>query len=42
MLEARYRNWGLAFTAAGPSYEDEQYRYDLTDLASYVNFTWYF
>jgi len=29
-------------TAAGPSFEDEQYRYDLADLASYVNFTWYF
>ena len=42
MLEARYRNWGLTVTAAGPSYEDERYRYDLTDLASYVNFTWYF
>jgi len=42
MLEARYRNWGLTVTAAGPSYEDEQYRYDLTDLSSYVNFTWYF
>jgi hypothetical protein len=42
MLEARYRNWGLTFTAAGPSYQDEQYRYDLTDVASYVNFTWYF
>ena len=42
LLEARYRNWGLTFTAAGPSFEDEQYRYDLSDLASYVNFTWYF
>ena len=42
LLEARYRNWGLTVTAAGPSYEDEQYRYDLTDLSSYVNFTWYF
>ena len=42
MLEARYRNWGLTVTAAGPSYEDERYRYDLTDLSSYVNFTWYF
>jgi len=42
LLEARYRNWGLTVTAAGPSYEDERYRYDLTDLSSYVNFTWYF
>jgi hypothetical protein len=42
LLEARYRSWGVTLNAAGPSYEDRQYRYNLTDLSSFINFTVYF
>jgi hypothetical protein len=41
-LEARYRYFGLTLTAAGPSYEDDRYRYSVTDIAGHLNFTYYF
>lgn len=41
-LEARYRYVGLTLTAAGPSYEDEKYRYNVNDVAGHLNLTYYF
>lgn len=41
-LEARYRNWGLTVTAAGPSYEDDRYQYTITALSVYLNYAHYF
>lgn len=41
-LEARYRNWGLTLTGAGPSYEDDRYKYAITALALYFSYAHYF
>lgn len=41
-LEGRYRNWGVTLTAAGPSYQDERYRYSVTDIAAYLSYMHYF
>jgi len=41
-LEARYRNWGLTVVGAGPSYEDERYRYAITALSVYFSYAHYF
>ena len=41
-LDARYRHFGFTITAAGPSYEDDRYRYSVTDVSGHVNFTYYF
>jgi hypothetical protein len=41
-LEARYRYVGVTLTAAGPSYEDERYRYSVSDIAGHLNVTYYF
>lgn len=41
-LEGRYRNWGITVTAAGPSYEDDRYKYNVTDVSAYLSYTYYF
>ncbi len=41
-LEGRYRNWGVTVTAAGPVYEDDRYRYNVTDISAYLNYKYYF
>jgi hypothetical protein len=41
-LEARYHNWGLTVAAAGPQYEDDRYKYSVTDLAVYLSYAHYF
>jgi hypothetical protein len=41
-LESRYRNWGLTFSAAGPSYEDARYKYAVTDISAFVSYMYYF
>ncbi len=41
-VESRYRNWGVTLVAAGPSYEDDRYRYSVTDISAYLSYTYYF
>lgn len=41
-LEARYRFIGLMISGAGPSYQDDTYKYDVRDIAVYLGFTYYF
>jgi hypothetical protein len=41
-LETRYRNWGLTVRGAGPQYEDDRYKYGVTDLAVYFSYAYYF
>jgi hypothetical protein len=41
-LEARYRHWGIKITIAGPSYQDETYLYNLSDIAVNLGYTYYF
>ncbi len=41
-LEGRYRNWGLTLIAAGPTYQDDRYKYSVLDLAAYFGYTYYF
>jgi len=41
-LEGRYRNWGLTVIGAGPSYEDDRYKYSVIDLSVYLGYTYYF
>jgi hypothetical protein len=41
-LEARYRHWGVRLSAAGPTYQDETYRYALSDIAVNLGYSWYF
>lgn len=41
-LEARYRNWGLTLTGAGPSYEDDRYQYAITAVSLYFSYAHYF
>lgn len=41
-LEARYRHWGIKITVAGPSYQDETYLYNLSDIAVNLGYTYYF
>ncbi len=41
-LEARYRHWGLKFSVAGPSYQDEKYIYNLSDIAVNLGYSYYF
>jgi len=41
-LETRYRNWGLTVLGAGPQYEDERYKYGVTNLAVYFSYAYYF
>ena len=40
-LESRYRNWGITVTAAGPSYEEGGYKYNVTDISAYLSYTYY-
>lgn len=41
-LEARYRPWGVNISVAGPSYQDDAYKYNLSDIAYYLSYTYYF
>jgi hypothetical protein len=41
-LEARYRHWGIKISIAGPSYQDETYIYNLSDIAVNLGYTYYF
>ncbi len=41
-LETRYHNWGLTVIGAGPSYEDNRYKYSVIDLSVYLGYTHYF
>ncbi len=41
-LEARYRHWGIKISVAGPSYQDETYIYNLSDIAVNLGYTYYF
>jgi len=41
-LEARYRHWGIKISIAGPSYQDEKYIYNLSDIAVNLGYTYYF
>ena len=41
-LEGRYRHAGFTVVAAGPSYEDDKYRYNVNDISAYLSYTYYF
>ncbi len=41
-LEARYRHWGIKVSIAGPNYQDETYKYNLSDIAVNLGYSYYF
>ena len=41
-MEARYRHWGIRISAAGPSFEDDEYKYSVSDIAMNLGYSYYF
>lgn len=41
-LEARYRYWGIKVSFAGPTYEDDTYKYSVSDIAVNLGYSFYF
>jgi hypothetical protein len=41
-LEGRYRHAGFTLVAAGPSYDDDKYQYNVNDISAYLSYTYYF
>ncbi|HAK59669.1 MAG TPA: hypothetical protein DCO77_04710 [Nitrospiraceae bacterium] len=41
-VEARYRHWGIRISAAGPSFEDDEYEYNVSNIAFNLGYSYYF